>query len=524
MVPRKDAPHSGEPASFRGSKTQPGQPDVPRFSSGFRALACRALASSGLLTLVLLAVSGVDSPSGHALTLPPVRTPAVSVPTVIVPPISVPSIPTPVGNTPPVSTPPVSTPGVSTPPVSVPNAGNALSGQAGSLGLTSTSSSAGGQTGSSQPGSSLTGFGSASQSSGSGSSGASGVGSRGARDAGSGSARVTAAARQRQRQRRLRRLVNRLSGCLSTLTPQAKQVLVLRAGIGSNRAYTGGQVARMLHIGAARETRVEQAALTTLQAAAKSGSCGANMPALIQVPAQDRLVSVSPALLGSSQGQSGVLVSSGGSAVSARSATRASGKSGNADARPSGRGNTALQNGAVLQLRTPNSSAAILVFGAFALIGALALLSALGRRIAAREQLSMLAAAAAPASRSASTTALAPVPAPSRPATPSHPAAAAVRDKWTLGEAATAATSTAPIEPAAPVPLRAQTEAIEPPAPAAPRPLSESLAAAQDTLVDTQASRTSQDWLRAHRSQIALVFTALAGGALRLFVRDRHRR
>jgi hypothetical protein len=98
------------------------------------------------------------------------------------------------------------------------------------------------------------------------------------------------------RQRQLRNLVIRLSQCLATLQPQAERVLRLRAGIGTAAPNSPRTVADIFHISRVHEARLEHAALVELQSAAREDRCGNTFPALIHVPAQNRLVSTDPVL------------------------------------------------------------------------------------------------------------------------------------------------------------------------------------------------------------------------------------
>jgi hypothetical protein len=294
---------------------------------------------------------------------------------------------------------------------------------------------------------------------------------------------VSAAARQRQ----LRSLVVRLRGCLSTLRPQAQRVLLLRAGIGTARPYSASAVAHTLYISVVREARVEHAALVHLQAAARDGRCASTSVALIQVPAQDRLVAVDV-----------VLMNPGQSAGSAR-ASGAIGAPHSQRTLGSRHRGPAIQNAAIAAFPTSSSSADPWVFGALVLLGALALLSAAGRRLAVRQRLAMSASAMAlPVIAPASRAALKPNDAP---------AEAAASNEATAGQAPALATSNNTIVP----------EVIPPASSAAPESYEPGV-----TPAPTLAPR--QGWLRTHRSQIALVLTAAAGAALRLIARDRGRR
>jgi hypothetical protein len=431
----------------------------------FEAVARRSIVAGALLAMVLLAMFAVESPSSGALTVPSVSIPSVSVPSVSVPPVSTPAVTVPTVSTPAVSVPSVSVPFVgSTPSLSVVGGqgASALSDSALSPSSASASAASGGA-GQSGAGTSSVGSGRS-------------AGDRGAHAPGS------AAARQRQ----LRSLVVRLRGCLSTLRPQAQHVLLLRAGIGTARPHSGGAVAHILYISVVREAQVEHAALVDLQAAARDGRCASTSVALIQVPAQDRLVAVDA-----------VLMNPGQSAGSAR-ASGAIGAPHSQRTLGSRHRGPAIQNAAIAEFPTSNSSADPWVFGALVLLGALALLSAAGRRLAVRQRLAMSASAMAlPVIAPASRAALKPNDAP---------AEAAASNEATAGQAPALATSNNTIVP----------EVIPPASSAAPESYEPGVTPAP-TLAPRQA------WLRTHRSQIALVLTA-AGAALRLIARDRGRR
>ena len=74
-------------------------------------------------------------------------------------------------------------------------------------------------------------------------------------------------------QRKLRRLVSRLKGCLSSLAPRQTEVLVLRTGLGLKHAYTRRQVARILHVSLPQEGNIERQAVAGLNSAAAGGRC-----------------------------------------------------------------------------------------------------------------------------------------------------------------------------------------------------------------------------------------------------------
>jgi hypothetical protein len=75
------------------------------------------------------------------------------------------------------------------------------------------------------------------------------------------------------RERRLRRAVQRLDGCLPSLRPRLRRVLVLRAGIGSERPHSRAGVARVLDIPVRRVGRLERRGLRTLRRAGRTTGC-----------------------------------------------------------------------------------------------------------------------------------------------------------------------------------------------------------------------------------------------------------
>jgi hypothetical protein len=226
----------------------------------FEAVA-RRLMLAGAVLAMLLAMFAVEALSSGAATMrtgtrPTVTKPKVTTPTITTPTLTTPTVTTPTVLTPARKTPAVSTPGVSVPPVTTP-----------SVKSTPSLSVLGGQGASAPSGSDVL-------------------------------APSSAAARQRH----VRSMVLRLSGCLATLQPRAQRVLLLLAGIGTAGPDSPSTVARTSHISRVREARVEHAALVELSAA-RQDRCASTLAALIHVPAQNRLVSVDPVLMG--QGSSG---------------------------------------------------------------------------------------------------------------------------------------------------------------------------------------------------------------------------
>ncbi|HTE63743.1 MAG TPA: hypothetical protein VK631_25520, partial [Solirubrobacteraceae bacterium] len=86
------------------------------------------------------------------------------------------------------------------------------------------------------------------------------------------------AERRVRRDRRLRRTVERLSGCLDTLGTMQRRVLVLRAGVGPGDPQTRRAVAQRLDTTVRRVGRVERRGLRALHGAAGAGRCGTSAP------------------------------------------------------------------------------------------------------------------------------------------------------------------------------------------------------------------------------------------------------
>jgi hypothetical protein len=74
-------------------------------------------------------------------------------------------------------------------------------------------------------------------------------------------------------QRKLRQLVSRFKGCLSSLAPRQTEVLVLRSGFGLKHAYGRRQVARILHVSLPQEGKIERHAVAGLNGVAAGGRC-----------------------------------------------------------------------------------------------------------------------------------------------------------------------------------------------------------------------------------------------------------
>ena len=240
-----------------------------------------------LVAGVLGSSMGLSGLAAAQLPAVPVQTPAVSTPALPAPlPVPIPAVPTLPAVTVPV---PVSTPAVSVPSVSTPS----LSTPAGSVPSVSTP-----HVSTSSPSSAGAGSGSAPSSSG-GSSGSATSGAGGATGAGttpggspspaagasSGSAGTSAhsrssndlsnspAAKARRRNRALRRSVLRFQGCLWQVPRSERRVLTLRAGVGSSRAYSRTEVARITHLRRARVVTLERRGLRRLHNLGRTGTC-----------------------------------------------------------------------------------------------------------------------------------------------------------------------------------------------------------------------------------------------------------
>jgi Sigma-70, region 4 len=278
----------------------------------------------------------------------------------------------------------------------------------------------------------------------------------------------------------LETLVTRYSECLSTLSPQTARLLVLRAGVGVGRAYTAEQVARALNISLGRETHIERAGLAQLQSAGQSGRCGSSF-VVLHVPNQDQLVPVSPVFVSAVRASASHAPSRSGAPVARRvsAAERARSSS-------SGPG---IQN---TRLHLAKASTPVLPFvvGGLGLLAVLAFLSTAGRRLAAKEQ-ALLAGTDAGAASSAL---FVPAPVPTADSDASDQASVAPGGAAALIETDTERLPDTPGSGSSP----------EPTAPA---------------FVSSEAQ--DQAWLRTHRSQIALVLTAVAGGTLRTLRRRR---
>ena len=72
----------------------------------------------------------------------------------------------------------------------------------------------------------------------------------------------------------MRKTVQRLQGCLGSLSGLERRVLVLRAGIGAGGPRTRAQVARRLDVSARRVTRLEHRGMRALRGLAGAGRCG----------------------------------------------------------------------------------------------------------------------------------------------------------------------------------------------------------------------------------------------------------
>ena len=178
-----------------------------------------------------------------------------------------------------VTTPSVSKPSLPSVPTSLPGAGSTSSGVTGAVTHASVPSTAtrGAVTGS--PASTAT-YGASGQGASSTDQSWGGTGSAGSRAAlardGGGRNRARGGAHRAAplTQRQLSQLVQRLNGCLASVTPRQRQLLTLRTGYGLQRTYNRAQVARILRVSQSREGQIEQAAVAGLQQASQHSNCG----------------------------------------------------------------------------------------------------------------------------------------------------------------------------------------------------------------------------------------------------------
>jgi hypothetical protein len=235
-------------------------------SAGF---AVRPVMACILLTLALT----VRASSAEATTPPTARTPSVSPVTVTVPTGRTPQVtlPVPTVRTPTVrATPPITTPAATTPATPAPvTVAPAVAPATASTPSSSTAGAPARPVSATSPASNTP------------------------TPAATRHARM--ASRGAVAQPRLRNVVVSLSQCLSTLSPDSRRMLLLRAGIGPGQPDSPLAVARTMQISVASETIKEHAALLQLQTAARQRRCGST-PAWIHVPAQDRLVLVDAVL------------------------------------------------------------------------------------------------------------------------------------------------------------------------------------------------------------------------------------
>jgi hypothetical protein len=256
---------------------------------GLSALAAVPLVTSAATVPKLQIPSVTTPPVGTpAVTVPSASTPSVSapaggIPSVHVPSVSTPSVNTPVGKLPSVTIPSLSTPSARAPSLSTPSASTSsgtpwantpagstpslttspASAGAGTAGSSAGAAGAAGAAGSPSPAGSQAGF-----------SGRSADARASRIHSGSGPPSSWASASSAATEnRRLRSLVTRYDGCLTSLTPQSQRLLSLRAGLrGGPRS--AGATARILRLSPGRERLVEQASLLALQTAGGGGCAG----------------------------------------------------------------------------------------------------------------------------------------------------------------------------------------------------------------------------------------------------------
>ncbi len=295
------------------------------------------------------------------VTTPTVTTPKVTTPTVTTPKVTTPTVTTPKVTTPVPpgqTTPKVTTPRVSTPVGTVPSATTPSAGTRSVTGVVRTTAStvsaasgaathrAGTSSAPGSPGSAASAAGAATSGAGAVAGGQTGpangstpsvsgdaasasavdavFGRTGASPPQSPRERRLAAARE---SRRLRRLVARLRGCLGTLDGRARHLLSLRAGL-HGPARSSAATARILHLSARREARLERLAVAALGRSAATG-CAGSPAAVTRMLAMasgglPALSSISPGTAGTGSGSA-----PGASLHSARGGRSSSAGSGN---------------------------------------------------------------------------------------------------------------------------------------------------------------------------------------------------
>ena len=177
--------------------------------------------------------------------------------------------------------------------------------------------------------------------------------------------------------RYLRRLVRALGDCVSSLTPQAQQILMWRTGQGPGRGESEKQVARRLGTTLSRERRLESRAAQALRLASAAGRCGQSpVPvsvgsALLAAAPRDVLTDLASGTEGGSAAQAGTSSPVSGHLSQPKAAASGGPKSGS---RPS----VTIQKSALPSLPTGSGFPWLLVL--LAALAAGALMVAVSRR------------------------------------------------------------------------------------------------------------------------------------------------
>jgi hypothetical protein len=451
-----------------------------------RKLCSAAIVAAALALLIAQPFSGTAAtlPSVH---VPTVTTPAVTVPAATVPSATVPSVTTPVGSTPTVSAPSATTPSATTPSATTPS-------------VTTTPSRAPAVTAPSAPSVTVPSLKApslpvAAPSSGSSSSAPSpaSAASPGAQrtaraDAAAAGHRAgargsTGGERSRQAQaraenRRLRAIVARYAGCLSSLDQRSQRLLSLRAGV-SGSPRSAGAVARILDISLGREQLLERLSLLALQTAG-AGGCGGSTPvAAVLMSGASRLTSAAPWVTSATGGAGSARALSSG--PTARARVRAAGGRTVTPTVITPNATRTVERASTSQ--DTASSAEIVVFAMLLLAISVVLLPRVRRRLVgvlAGFTATDGATEVAPGAVFAASTVR-------RSETPPPPAPAEVSESPAPAELAA--------EPMAPAPAPAQ----------------------------PAAERSQPSWVREHAAQGALVATVIAGAVMRALRRGRGR-
>ena len=456
--------------------------------------------SAATVTVPSLTVPAVTTPalSVPSITTPVATTPAVTTPAVTTPAVTGPSVTTPAVTTPAVTTPSIATPAGTTPSLTAPAESTPV-GQTTS-GATPASRAATGASGATAASTATTG-GRTSLARGRAGSRAAAATTSARQRAGT---RRRAAARATAENRRLRSLVARLYGCLTTLDPGAQRLLSLRAGLrGSPRSATA--VARILRVSTTRESLLEQLAVMQL-----GNRAGAPCAGGTAAPTSAR--SATPTFASLRRTASGL----GGAAPPVTSSVSAI-----SETRPTPhRGRHHSSTVIITPAATRTVERAGDGGGSLPIVAPVAFLAILLG----------LALIALPGMRR-----LLPLPGTRAAGTPPAPAPPIVAETAAVSSAPAVAQTVTATEPtprriwAGDIPAMLAADA---PAPGSPDSVIEPHTPNPEAEVQPQVrpgrvlerSETRSNWVRQHATQAALVATVVVGGVARLFTRARSKR